>query len=127
MELNCEAKITRHAEERLKQRFGLKKKSIKRIVNRVLEQGLSHKEAKGKVKAYMTELYLKQERANNIRIYGEDVYVFRFNTLITVLHLPRDITSALLHNRERRKGNKKRQKSKNFFSRPLQAESGQLL
>ena len=126
MEINCEAKITKHAEERLKQRFGIKRKSISRIVNRVLKEGLSHKDAKGKVKNYITELYLRHEKANNIRIYGKDVYVFRYETLITVLHLPCEIMSALLHNRERRSGNPKRKKTKKKYSRPLQAESGHL-
>ena len=125
MELNCEAKITKHAEERLKERFGIKRKSMKRIVNRVLKKGLDHKEAKGKVKKYMTELYLKQEKANNIRIYGSDVYVFKYETLITVLHLPSDILSALLNNREKRSPISKKRNKKG--DRPLQAESGQLL
>ena len=127
MEINCEAKITKHAEERLKQRFGIKRKSMHRIVNRVLKVGLSHKDAKGKVKAYMTELYLKQERANNIRIYGQDVYIFRYETLITVIHLPREIINALLNNREKREGVvRKRKKQRKRISRPLQAESGHL-
>lgn len=124
MELNCEAKITKHAEERLKERFGIKRKSMQRIVNRVLERGLSHREAKGKVKNYMTELYLKHSRANNIHIYGSDVYIFRFETLITVLHLPSEILNALLKNREKRKLLSKKEKKKR--DRPLQAESGHL-
>ena len=126
MELNCKAKITKHAEERLRERFGIKRKSIQRIVNRVLEKGLKHKEAKGKVKKYMTELYLKHSRANNIHIYGSDVYIFRYEVLITVLHLPSDILNALLNNREKRRVASKEIKKRKKRERPLQAESGRL-
>ena len=123
MELDCEAKITQHAEERLKQRFGIKKKSMQRIVNRVLEKGLNHKNARGKVKKYITELYLKHEKANNIHIYGSDVYIFRYEVLITVLHLPSEVLIVLLKNREKSKTASKKKIKKD---RPLQAESGHL-
>lgn len=99
---------------------------MQRIVNRVLEEGLTHKDAKGKVKRYFTELYLRQERANNIRIYGKDVYIFRYETLITVIHLPCEILNALLNNREKKKGRCIRKKNRKSYGRPCQAESGHL-
>jgi len=83
--------LTHHARQRLKQRVGLNKKSANRVADRALGLGLRHAELKGSLIKYANELYLKNKNINNLRIYGEHVYLFHDYVLITVFHLPRNL------------------------------------
>lgn len=83
-----ESVITSHAEKRLRKRVGLNKSSLQKIADKALKYGISHSETSGSLRRYIDKLYLSERNANNIRIYGEHVYLFRGNTLITVFGLP---------------------------------------
>lgn len=39
--------ITHHAEQRMRERLGLNKKSIERIAQKALDEGIKHSETKG--------------------------------------------------------------------------------
>lgn len=81
-------KSTAHGRQRLKQRLGINKKSKDKVVERALANGIPHKELRGALKEYIGDLYKKQYTANNIKIYGENVFIFKDDLLITVFHLP---------------------------------------
>lgn len=88
-------KITDHAYDRAKDRFRWKKKTIERMAKRALENGMSHKDTKGSLRKYFSGLWDKNKSANNIRIYGENVYLFSGVTLITLYRIPGSLIKNL--------------------------------
>lgn len=87
--------ISRHAKQRIKERVGVGKGTVEKIAARALEKGIPHNKTKGRLNKWITEQYFYNETANNIRIYGEKTYIFRFELLITVIPLPRDLAKDL--------------------------------
>jgi len=83
--------ITNHAEDRFKERVGLPKRLAAKNAALALERGITHAEATGKLRHYFDKLYMAQETANNIRIYCGNVYIFSYDTLITVFPLPQSL------------------------------------
>jgi len=88
---NDDVKITKHAENRAKERLSWGRKAIKRMAVIALSKGEIHKNAKGRLNRYLNKIYLNGSKANNVRIYGEVIYLFHNNILITVLQLPKKI------------------------------------
>jgi predicted HAD superfamily Cof-like phosphohydrolase len=80
--------VSHHAEQRIKDRIGVSKKIADKVAERALEKGITHSETTGRLRRLIDALYLKDRRANNIRIYAEKIYLFADNTLITVINLP---------------------------------------
>lgn len=86
--------VTKHAKKRTKERIGISKKIADKNAHKALEYGVTHSEAKGKLKKFMDALYLRHQKANNTRIYNRKVYLFDKNVLITVLNLPNQFSMA---------------------------------
>lgn len=82
--------ITKHACQRAKERLGLNKKAIKRMAEIAFEKGLRHSDTNphSQLNRFFSALYLKHEFADNIRIYGEHVYIFGGEKLVTIFKLP---------------------------------------
>jgi hypothetical protein len=78
--------ITAHAHRRIKSRCG---KSMDRLAQIAYERGLTQSETSGALGRYIDSLYLYNGTANNIRLYGDKVYVFCNDVLVTVLDTPR--------------------------------------
>lgn len=95
MEQITEIKLSHHAKKRMKERCGLNKKAAERLAIIAFTQGLTHAELRGRVKRYVDYLYLKEQRANAIKIYGNEIFLFRGNMLITVLDLPSRFTRSV--------------------------------
>lgn len=87
--------ITNHADDRLKERCGLNKKSKERMVQRVLDKGIKHSETKGRLNKWIISLYFYNKMANNIRIWGNQVYIFTGEKLITVINIPNNLKKEL--------------------------------
>ena len=83
--------ITDHAEGRFKERVGLPKRLATKNAAAALERGVTHGETSGRLRRYFDKLYHFNETANNIRVYCGNVYIFHFDTLITVYPLPHDL------------------------------------
>ena len=81
-------KITKHAEKRIRQRVGVPKGSVEETAKKALDFGLKHAETAGGLHRYIDALFLSHGVANNVRIYGQKVYLFCRETLITVMPLP---------------------------------------
>ena len=79
---------TQHAARRIRERMGLPKKAVDDLVNRAYQDGVRHSELSGSLKRYIDGVYLRKERANEIRIYNQHVFLFQGSLLITVLELP---------------------------------------
>ena len=79
--------VSNHANERINQRCGLNKKSAERLSKLALENGISHHDTVGSLNRYLTKLFFYNKQANNIRIYGEYIYIFCDEVLVTVIPL----------------------------------------
>lgn len=82
------ARVTNHAAKRTKERLGIPKRISEKNADQALKLGIKHSDTSGSLRRYITSLYWKQQTANNIRIYCENVYIFHNDTLITVFPLP---------------------------------------
>lgn len=80
--------VTKHGEKRARERAGAKKRTAKKMAQAAFDKGIKHSETSGSLKRYMDSLYLKEHRANNLRIWSEKVWIFYDDRLVTVLPLP---------------------------------------
>ena len=87
--------VTRHAKQRLKERSGLNKKSVQRIAEKAYINGICHNETKGQLNKWIAGVYFKNSDANNIRVYGDKLYLFHDEILITVLQIPHRFTNNM--------------------------------
>jgi hypothetical protein len=86
-----EAEITTHAKKRAKQRMKWNKNVLQKMANKALNEGYQHSDTKGTVHRYLTKLWFDHQNANNMRIYGEDIFFFKDNLLITLYRMPHNI------------------------------------
>ena len=82
------AKVTRHADKRMRKRVGINRSAVEKIARRALADGYTRHDFSGSLRRYLDYLYHYNEEANNIRVYAEKVWIFSDNILITVLDLP---------------------------------------
>lgn len=83
--------ITQHAKQRMKERCGFNKKTAERMAKKAFYEGITHAQTKGKLNKWITSLYFKNEKANNIRLHGENAYLFCGETLVTVIPVPANL------------------------------------
>ena len=84
-----ELRVSKHGSKRARQRVGIPKKAVDKMARTALERGIGYREATGKLRDYIGWLYEKYDgNGNNIRVYGDKVYVFHDAILITVLNVP---------------------------------------
>ena len=81
--------VTRHAEHRTRERVGIPKKAVRRAAARAITQGVKREDIDGGLRRYMDWLYWSGDRTvGNIILYGDKVYMFNVDTLVTVLTVP---------------------------------------
>lgn len=95
--------ITKHAEQRLKERVGLNKKALQRAAEAAYDKGIKHQETTGSLKKWVTSLYFNNKAANNIRLYNEKAWIFTDQKLITVIPMPVSLKKSLREMSERKK------------------------
>lgn len=88
-------RVSKHAKERSKQRNGWNEKTTERMVQKVLEKGIPHRQTKGRLNKWINGLYFKNRDANNICLYGDKAYIFHNEVLITVLQIPANLTKDM--------------------------------
>ncbi|MEN6312793.1 MAG: hypothetical protein ABFD25_00940 [Clostridiaceae bacterium] len=93
--------LTAHAKNRIKQRCGIRK-GAERIAGIAFEKGLTIDDLSGNLKHYVMYLYTYNYQANNIRLYGDKIYVFCNDVLVTVLDTPRKYLSIVKKDMKRR-------------------------
>lgn len=84
-------KVSKHAEERLKERCGFNKKACERMAQKAFDEGIRHSQTKSRLHKWVTSVYFQNIKANNIRLYGDKAYIFCGDTLVTVLQIPLDL------------------------------------
>lgn len=87
--------VSKHAEQRIKERCGFTKKASNRMAKRVYEKGISHNQTKGQLNKWITRLYFANRRANNIKLYGDKAYIYCDEILVTVLQIPANLMKNL--------------------------------
>jgi len=88
--------ITRHAYIRAKQRLGLGRAAIDRMVILALSRGVSRETFAGGFRSYLDEK-IALHGVDNLLVYGLHIYVFDETVLITVLEVPREYKRAVAH------------------------------
>ncbi len=83
--------ITEHAFDRAKERLGLNRRATERMALKAFVAGKKHAQCKGQLKKYIDGIYLQYENCNNVRLYGEALYLFHNNKLITIYNLPNEL------------------------------------
>lgn len=83
--------VSYHAGNRLKERCGFNKKAQERMAQKAFNEGITHKQTRGRLNKWITSLFFKNCNANNIRIYGDNAYIFCEETLVTVIPVPTNI------------------------------------
>ena len=81
-------RLTKHSMSRMNQRCGISKNNAHKIAKRAFRQGITHAETKGNLHRFLDSIYLSQKKGTNMRIWGNAVYVFRNDVLITVINIP---------------------------------------
>jgi hypothetical protein len=83
--------LTKHALDRAKERLGVKESGLTKLAKRAMKRGISHKKSKGRVRKFFDGLHtnpLYSNSVNNVRIYGEYVYLFNGSKLVTLFEVP---------------------------------------
>lgn len=80
---------TNHGQKRIRKRQGVKKSNLEDEIDKVLEEGLEHRDCKGKLKKYLDKLWFNYKRGY-FRVYNTNIYIFdsKDNKLITMYALP---------------------------------------
>ena len=82
-------KVTNHGEHRTRKRTGVPRKAVERMAQKALIEGIGRCEFSGSLRRYLDGMYHHHnEEANNIKVWGEKVWVFNGDVLITVMDLP---------------------------------------
>lgn len=92
---NPELIATKHAKDRARERFHWNENSLNKMMAMAFEKGITHSKAKGKLKKFIDKLWLDYKQCNNIRIYGENIYFFAANKLITLYRLDNNLIKYL--------------------------------
>jgi hypothetical protein len=98
--------ITHHAEKRMAQRIGLRRKSMARNVDKVLKHGMGIEDTRGTLRRYLITLSLRTleyGKDPKILIYAGYIYIFSSldDTLITTWELPKRFVR---HKKPRQRG-----------------------
>lgn len=82
--------ITKHSEERCKDRLGLSKKITGKVAEKAIKEGKGLNDLKGSLKRYIGYIYLKNDRKfTHIRVYNQKIFLFTETyILVTILELP---------------------------------------
>lgn len=84
-------KLTKHSISRLQQRCGVSKKNAMKVAKRAYRTGINHSQTHGNLHRFLDSLYLSQKKGTNMRIYGNAVFVFKEDVLITVINIPENL------------------------------------
>ncbi|WP_294203117.1 hypothetical protein [uncultured Chryseobacterium sp.] len=80
--------ITIHAYERARERYRWKKVTLIKMAQIAFKEGVKYSDTKGELKKFINKVQQNNQKVNNIRLYGQDIYFFDDNVLITLYQLP---------------------------------------
>lgn len=103
--------ITKHAYDRMKERYRFKKETVDRMALTAYECGIKHSETTGGLNKYISGRVREYpHKGSRIVIYGEIVYIFidvvkgEKARLITAFGIPSNLKSSVLGKQKRKRG-----------------------
>ena len=105
--------VTRHAKKRLHEREGTKKSAAYRKASLVLERGHRLTELKGRLRRWAEGKNDRDNNADNMIVYGDKLYIFHRDKLITVFQIPHSIAKDIrryIRGAQKDKGNRYRER-----------------
>lgn len=93
--IKSQIRCSKHAQERAKERFNWKYKTLNRMSSKAFIEGITMEETKGELRRHLEYKWSEYEQANNIRIHGEVIYMFQGHYLITLYRLSNDLIKHL--------------------------------
>lgn len=88
--------IKKHAKKRNKERNGWNEKALERMIPKILEDGITHDQTKGRLNKWMSSVYDNcRKKGKDVRLYGDKAYVFVNRSLVTVLQIPANLTKDM--------------------------------
>ena len=87
--------VTRHAKKRLHEREGTKKSAVNRKALLVLERGHRLSDMKGRLRRWAEGKNDRADNADNPIVYGDKLYIFTGEKLITVFQIPHSIVKNI--------------------------------
>lgn len=91
--------ITDHAYSKAKERLKFKKSTLDKMANKAFLSGIEHKDTKGLLKKFISKKWCMYKICNNVRIYGENIYFFSNNKLITLYRLESKLLKYLSYSK----------------------------
>ncbi len=98
--------ITDHAYLRAKERLSLSSTSLDRLAEKAFKEGIGVAQTKSKLHRYLDKLWLSYKTCNNMKIYGEVIYMFKGSVLITLYQLPNEMKKYIKLSSEKKQKNK---------------------
>lgn len=83
--------LSKHGKSRMKNRCGIHACDIKKVSRRAYRKGIPHNETTGDLHKYLDGIFLRHKNATNSRIYGDVIYLFKEDKLITALKMPENL------------------------------------
>ena len=87
--------ISSHAYKRARQRNRWSRNALNRMTVLAYTCGIRRHELKGRLRHFTDDLLEGSKKKPQIRIYGEVLYIFRNQTLVTLYHIPSDLRKHL--------------------------------
>ena len=87
--------MTKHGEERIRERCGLPKKAVNKMAETAFQKGLNHSDCTGRLGKYLDNLFFNGKGWGYIKLYAEKVWIYtKEQDLITVFNIPSPHKSA---------------------------------
>ena len=87
--------LTTHAKTRMKERSGITNNNQQKMNSKIYKNGIVYEDTFGALHDYINKVNLKDEEYIETRIYGNNIYIFKGVTMITVLNIPEYISKNL--------------------------------
>lgn len=81
--------VSRHALDRMKERCGWGRKASMRMVKKIVDNGIEADKVTGKYRSWARHKAENAINGEKYLMYGERMYLFAYNTLVTVLQTPK--------------------------------------
>jgi hypothetical protein len=89
--------VTKHAYTQAKKRLGIKASSLKRLLPTIFNRGVIHANTVSQLNKFISRKHKLHPYTNNIRVYGENIFFFTDNRLITLYRLPNNLIKYIKH------------------------------
>ena len=94
--------ISDHAYKRARQRISWSRNALNRMTVMAYTCGIRRHELKGMLKHYTDDLMQGYSKRPEIRIYGEFIYIFRNQTLVTLYQVPCELRKHLVYHENKK-------------------------